>query len=1212
MEPVELKIITRNETKKGLEEIVRDTGKVGQTVEQVTADFKARMKEQSEVVKQVEADIKSLEQQLSKAAPGKAKLELTADLTEAKKVLAEEKGTLADLEQQVDKSAQKHIALRTEIRNLKEQMAGMTEGTEEYAAAMQHLGTLQDRMGDVGTQGHIFADDNKNIKATMDAVSGLTGAMTAGVGVASLFGMEQEKLSEIQTKLQAVMAITMGVQQVANTLNKDSYFTHVLLAKGKTLLTAANTRLAVSLGISNAAAQALMATLTLGLSVVITGLIVLWNRYSDAQDKAAAKVKERVDIEKDGRAQMIKTRVELENEIRSLKEFNGTKEQEKDKIKELNSKYGEAFGYYKTIAEWYDVLSKKSAAYVQSLFLQAKAQSLINKAVTADEKVNEIDAKPDNSYDTWWGSGGKIDRFFGSNTTKEQNINSVKSALKKEAENERDAYLKEAEDLQKEIAEFNKKNGIGVFIEPQKPTFDKDSKAAEIADSELKARQKINDMTISLMKEGEEQKKKLARKHFDDELARIDQEERDRLKALQNAQKNGLIVSPEQVTTVKNQAKQQRDLAGQQYIKDFFAVEKEYADKSKKLKEEEEQSWIDYNKEYGSFQEQRAAITKDYDNKILNAKLPGEKASLQKKKEEELKGVNFEELKSSINFADIFGNLDAQSTGAISKMRDKLKEIIEASAKDLKPTDLKTLQDAFNNLDLKIAERNPFSELKQGAKNYKASTQAVIQAQEDLNTVMQGGEVITGTYIDSTGKICIKLLTQEQAEKKLATAQSNRQTTLSNLTKAANSIGQKGMEVVNASNQVVGMLENFGVKVPEAVGQTLDGIGQVMNGLESIDLTKPFSAITGSIGILTGIGNTIAGLFGFGGADYSGYEAMKSQYEHLISIWDELIDKKLKYIDINYGTEALKAAEEAENLVNIQIGRQRQLIKQLASSGASVGSHSLGVRIDKRLSKEDYQRLSNLAGEKIEHEYQLWDLSAEQLEKVLTDEKLVSVLDTVNKDFVPYLQNIVAYGDKLDEIAEKEKEAITGMGFDSFRDGYVDLLSDLDSTNEDFADNFEKYLQKAIFQSLVANKYKKQIQSLYDNWAEYGKNGLTKKEIDALRTQQQELTNNMLAEREKLMQDFGWESETQSSSQSGRSGAVTTITEETAGKIEGIATSIQIRIISMDDKMTDIAQCAYDSIGILNTIAENTAFCKFLEEIAESMEKMERDGVKMK
>ena len=103
-----------------------------------------------------------------------------------------------------------------------------------------------------------------------------------------------------------------------------------------------------------------------------------------------------------------------------------------------------------------------------------------------------------------------------------------------------------------ELTKEKKKNG----------SFDKQGKADELADAELKARQKINDMTIALMKEGEEKKKELALKQFDEELARIDREERDRLKALQAAQKNGMAVTPGQVASVKDQATQQRNLAG--------------------------------------------------------------------------------------------------------------------------------------------------------------------------------------------------------------------------------------------------------------------------------------------------------------------------------------------------------------------------------------------------------------------------------------------------------------------------------------------------------------------------------------------------------------------------------------------------------------------------------------------------------------------------
>lgn len=621
------------------------------------------------------------------------------------------------------------------------------------------------------------------------------------------------------------------------------------------------------------------------------------------------------------------------------------------------------------------------------------------------------------------------------------------------------------------------------------------------------------------------------------------------------------------------------------------------------LMREQESAWNEYLIKYGDYQKKKEAITKEYAAKIDSSLTKGERESLKKDLEAQLRELDFSEFKKSIDFADVFGDLDMQTTDALKSLRDKLKDYINAAAKDLRPEDLKELQDALKNIDFKIAKRSPFKELYSGLSEYNTAQNAVKKAQNELNLVMSGGEVITGVYQDGTGKLVKKLLSQEEAEKKLSKAQSDRQGVLSKLTKAANTIGSQGMEIVNAGNQIVDMLGNFGVAVPEAVAETLNGIGQTMNALESIDLTKPFSAITGSVGVLTGIGNTIAGLLGFGGADYSGYEKMKAQYENLISIWDELITKKMDYIDIDYGTEAIKAAEEAEQLVNIQISRQRQLIKQLASSGASVGSHSLGYRINDRLSKEDYQRISGLVGQKITAEYQLWDLSSEQIEKILSDEKLVSVLDTVNKDFVTYLQNIVDYGEQLTEIAQKEKEAITGIGFDEFKSGYADLLSDLDSTNEDFADNFEQHLQKAIFQSLLANKYKEQIQRLYDSWAEYGKDGITSDEAQALRNMQQNLTNSLLAERDKLMQDFGWQSDSaREASQKG----IATASQDSVDENNGRLAVMQGHTYSINENVNRMAN-GIDSL--LNYASSGLSLTTDIERTAKAIESQSRDAL---
>lgn len=614
-----------------------------------------------------------------------------------------------------------------------------------------------------------------------------------------------------------------------------------------------------------------------------------------------------------------------------------------------------------------------------------------------------------------------------------------------------------------------------------------------------------------------------------------------------------------------------------------------------------------YLQEYGTFMEKRQAITEEYNRKIAQATTEGDRKILQRQMDDALKEFDFNRFKEGINFADVFGNLGEQTTEALRTLREKLAEYINQAAKDLRPEDLKELQDAFSNIDFEIAGRDPFGELKRGLSDYKAAARDVKQAQQDLNTVMQGGEIVTGIYTDETGRLVKKLLTQEQAEKKLSDAQEKRQKTLEKLTMSANSIGQTGGRLVNSGNEIIDMLDTFGVSVSENVTGALDGLGQVMSGLESIDLTKPFSALTGSVTILTGLGKTIGSIFGIGGADYSGYETMKEQYDRLIDVWNTLIDRKLEYISIDYGAEAQKAADEAARLTEANIARQRLLMESLASSGSSVGSHSLTYRINARMNASDWDALSRLVGQRVEGFGDVIGLDADVIGKVLEDEHFVSVLASINSEFIDYIQSISDYGEKLDEIAEKEKEAITGIGFDSFYDGYVDMLTDLDATNEDFANDFEKYLQQSILSSLVANQYKERIQALYDSWTELGKDGLTSQEADKLREEYQQITDDLLADRDKLMNDFGWTSGT-SSEQSATAKETQQITYDQASHIEGRMNAIyeaQLRGIDIYQNIYNVADESRSILASsfleLQQISENTG------EIIKPIKQMQQD-----
>ena len=740
----------------------------------------------------------------------------------------------------------------------------------------------------------------------------------------------------------------------------------------------------------------------------------------------------------------------------------------------------------------------------------------------------------------------------------------------------------------------------------KKQKEEKTDYASQLADARVKAQQTTEKLRLQIMVEGIAKRKALARLEYDEQLADIDKQERDTIAKMDQARKQGDNIPQSQYDEVKNTANTNRMLAEQVYNEKIYQIEQEYRDKAT-------QSLIDYNKQYGTYQEKRLAIAMDYARKIAAAETEGEADVLTRERDDKLASLDFEEMKKGMDWDKIFGDLERVSTDTLESLREKLKQYLEGIGDDISPESYKEVLDAFKNIDSELADRSPFDTMKKGYEDYKSAMEEVRSAQSLLQQAQVGGSVIVEEYDEATGALTRKLITQAEAEERLRAAQDKRYSAQKSLTDAAHSIGQKGMAIVNAGNDIVDMLGNFGVKVPEAVSETLNGVSQVMSGLESIDLTKPFSAITGSVSILTGIGNTIAGLFGFGGADYSGYENLKSKYEGLIDIWDSLISKKQQYIDIDYGVEAQKAAEEAKKLVDVQIERQRQLMHSLSGSGSSMFSHSLGYRVNERMGSSDWARLSQLTGENIREFGDVINLDADVIGKVLQDEKFVPVLTAVNSEFVTYIQNIDKYSEQLQEIAEQEKEAFTGVSFDEFRDSFVSMLSDLDATNQDFADNFEKYLQNAIFSSLIAGKYKQQIQELYDTWATKAESGgeLTKDEAGILRNKYQDIINDMLAEREQIMKDFGWESSSadSGSSQSPSSGALTTMSQDSISTFEGIGRNMQTHLANTDKFVQEIRNTQKQDSQTLATIAGHTAH---LVEIHDILSDMKLNGIQLK
>lgn len=881
------------QAKQGVAQLEQEYRKITISEEQAAAASKSltdKITEQKAVVKQVEADVRALQKAYEKAAPGNAKTSALSELEAAKRALSEEEGVLAGLTAEQEKNKESNKRLSRQLRELQNDMAKMRlngeQNTEEYRQMAEKAALLSDTLGDLRQQTRILSDDDADLQGFISGVNGLSGAFTTATGVMSLFAGENENLMKVQARVQSVMAITMGLQQLFNALNKDSAFRLVTVTKAKNLLTAANYRLATSLGISNAAATALMATLTLGLSVVITGLIVAWNKYSDAQEEAARKAQERVEIESQGRAEMIKTRFEIDTTRESLKNFTGSKEEEKKKCEEVNRKFGEAFGYYDTVAQWYDVLTQKAEQYIQMLFLQAEAQALVNKAVEADEKVARLKAqKPGNAEtDMGWleegfaflGAGG-IRPISASKAIHDANEKSYEEALSA-AEKERDSYKKEAEDLMRKSAEIGKEFNIGGHTPPGKGTGNKGNaiKEEERMASELLAlQQKNRQAEIDLLKEGSEKKRRQIQENYDKEMEELAAQE----KKWRDAQKGHL--SEEQTEALASA----RALASMKKKDGEEEIEKEERKKMLEQRREEIQAMGDYLKTYGSFQQQKLAIAKETAQQIAEVDASEvsettkkwQKAKILKEQQEREASLKFEEISRGIDWSALFSGVGNLTKEMMEPMMERLRAYVETeeyrnadAETQQKVTDLIQEMRKYVGTDQSATWQKLDDAIKQftdGVAAYDRAAkaeEAAVKAMDEGKKKLASGEITEEEY---------KALEQKAQELGDATA-----TARENMEDFGTALNRTSDEVANFTSGLTTALSNakgwqgaegFG-GIRQSVGQidqlkgTLDSIlpqmGEGMAKTIGTTLSKTMGSTLGSIG--GGIESVLSGGMG--------------------------------------------------------------------------------------------------------------------------------------------------------------------------------------------------------------------------------------------------------------------------------------------------------------------------------------------------------------
>lgn len=743
--------------------------------------------------------------------------------------------------------------------------------------------------------------------------------------------------------------------------------------------------------------------------------------------------------------------------------------------------------------------------------------------------------------------------------------------------------------------------------------------ASQLSDARVKAQQTTEKLRLQIMMEGLAKRKALARQEYDEQLADIDKQERDTIAKMDKARKQGDNIPQSQYNAVRQKAQEQRILAQQLYNDQLLQIDKEYNDKAT-------QSLIDYNKQYGTYQEKRLAIAMDYARKIAAAEKEGDeykKKALEQERKESLSALDFSELKDSIDWEVVFGDLDKVAKESLEKVKRRLKQF--KNSEEYKNMDIdqkKVIDEAINNIQNTLIDKGGLlADLPNQLKELAISQTELAQAQDEYNQAMRDG---TDEQKESaTKKLNNAVRNQQNAQVNVEKSGEKAKSNLIALSGAITELGSSSemslSQIGNLAGDITDIFMEAGSKIGGIIGAAfslLDTIGK--QGLDGF-IDNIVGSVFKSVG---GIWNTLTfGLIGNKESDphlQEDLERLTISNEALKASIDNLAEK----MDESAVSDASDIYEkQKQNLEETMANTQEMMRREGAAWDNGVwgigGTHSSNKRVNDAMSASDWERVSKAAGVSVRDVGEFWNLTSEQMYNVANEAsdlyaKIKQHADDGYRNAAQYMDDYIEYWKQLEELEESKFEKQTDTSFDSLRNEFKESLLDMESDVDDFASKFEKTMQQAMIESMMSDTYSKQLKEWYKDFANAMSDGnLSKYEQFNLRTDWDDIVNDALAEREELKKTLGWESSSadSGSSQSPSSSALTTMSQDSISTFEGIGRNMQTHLANTDKFVQEIRNTQKQDSQTLATIAGHTAH---LVEIHEILSDMKLNGITLK
>lgn len=880
---------------------------------------------------------------------------------------------------------------------------------------------------------------------------------------------------------------------------------------------------------------------------VVSALVIFHNRT----DEAAKSAKELEDEIKNQSGQLGENRAALQrlqnewNKLTNDKERKKWVSENKDEFQKLGIEVD-------TVKEAENVLVNNTGNVIKAMELRAKAAAYAAMATKRYQEAleNREEAKNRRNNPT---TGDKISGIFNTgwdfNFTKSiaQEANGAANKLydaaiyaEREAEefiSEQQKLLKDADDLMASSKIKSSSSNTKADKDDKKKTAktkkDAERRAKEAADQaaeRVRLEREIAEKTIEAQRAAreaveaayiagieDESERELAQEEFEHKkrLADIERKGEEMKKAryeankkqweLSNKDKHYETDSPE-----GRKGWQGVSLSGEELVSLNAELAKENAEYARAAKERAEALIASHQ----SYTDRKLAIDKQYseDVKRIDAEIAAAEArgdndtvsALQRSKRQAATdraknqaSLSLDILKDSPEYIRAFEDLEQTSSETLEYLIEEFEKAKEAAAQSLDPKDLKEYTDAIQRMQDEISSRNPFGTLKKSMEDLRKSEKNMKEAKARLDLVKQKVKVVK-SYRKEADKMVAVYYDEADAQKEANEAtdqylkdKKKVKKTNDELRREWSEFGQQvsqlGQQIGGLGGECVSMIGdimNFAVNI----SQTIDIVtATTAQGISAIEKASAILAIIQvAIQVVQAMANLIKGIFG---GDDNGYAEAKAQYDNLVKVWDELIDKKREYLKESWGNEAKQASEEALRLLKAEESTSRRLAKM--RTDVTNGSHSMGYRMWQGSYSFDGQNWQDVAGEISRHfgglkftdMEDMANMTAEQLEWIKGEYNgLWSVMDS---DFREHLENIIQFAKTEADILDELKERITGSSFDEVYDGMMDSLYEIANGSEDvmdeIAENWQEMINRMVVNNVLGTKVQEDLKKWYDD-----------------------------------------------------------------------------------------------------------------------------------